>query len=307
MSGPDRWEDFERRLADRFADALAQFRGSVRERLATSNAALLAALDDIEPPSHPTLSPAEIAELAPPAAALPIADPLADLLRGFAALDRATSQAEILEALLAAALGFASRAAVFLTRADGAQGWGSSGFPGGDPISGRQVGYENGSPWSQMAGGDGVVALDAPATAEVAAHLEIPAGAEAVLIPLVLRDRIAAALYADRLSADPALEVSALQLLALEAAQCLELLALRSRRETPTLHRAASVRACRDGVSLNEVIGRALEAYVNPVQEVRHSHSVLVTFDESPESTRTVTTSVAVTPTWQSLGVHHAH
>lgn len=78
-------------------------------------------------------------------------------------------------------------------------------------------------------------------------------------------------------------------------------------RITPTLHRAASVRACRDGVSLNEVIGRALEAYVNPGQEVRHSHNVRVTFDESPESTRTVTTSVAVTPTWQSLGVHHAH
>lgn len=76
-------------------------------------------------------------------------------------------------------------------------------------------------------------------------------------------------------------------------------------RITPTLHRAASVRACRDGVSLNEVVGLALDAYVNPGQEIRHS--VHVTFDESSESTRTVTTSVAVTPTWQSLGVRHAH
>ncbi|MFN7942109.1 MAG: hypothetical protein U0X73_10955 [Thermoanaerobaculia bacterium] len=270
MSGPDRWEDFERRLADRFADALAQFRGSVRERLATSNAALLAALDDLEPPSHPTFSPAELAELAPAAAPPPIADPFADLLRGFAALDRATSQAEILEALLAAALGFASRAAVFLTRADGAQGWGSSGFPAGDPISGRQMSYEKGGPWSQVAEGDGVVALDSAATAEVAVHLEIPAGAEAVLIPLVLRDRIAAALYADRLSSDPALEVAALQLLTLEAAQCLELLALRSRRETPTLHRAAAEGAPAERLALWEpatVAASAPKEVAAPVHE----------------------------------------
>lgn len=76
-------------------------------------------------------------------------------------------------------------------------------------------------------------------------------------------------------------------------------------RITPVLHRAVSVRANRDGVSLNEAVGRALEAYVNPGQEVRHS--VRVTFDESPESTRTVTSSVAVTPTWQSLEVRHVH
>ena len=46
-------------------------------------------------------------------------------------------------------------------------------------------------------------------------------------------------------------------------------------RITPALHRAVSLHACREGISLNEAVGRALDAYVNAgTTEVRHSVSV---------------------------------
>jgi hypothetical protein len=79
------------------------------------------------------------------------------------------------------------------------------------------------------------VVLGATDCALLASHLESQVAVEAVLIPLVLADRVAAALYADRLNEAEAFDVPALQSLVYVAGQSLELLALRSRRATPTL------------------------------------------------------------------------
>jgi predicted HicB family RNase H-like nuclease len=43
-------------------------------------------------------------------------------------------------------------------------------------------------------------------------------------------------------------------------------------RTSPHLHRAAQVRAILDGVSMNEVVTRALDCYLNQSREIREKH-----------------------------------
>jgi predicted HicB family RNase H-like nuclease len=73
-------------------------------------------------------------------------------------------------------------------------------------------------------------------------------------------------------------------------------------RIPPSLHRAASVRALRDGVSLNELTHRALQAWVYPPAQVHHT----VTFTFDGDARWLSSMSAAATPVlhWSAS---HAH
>jgi predicted HicB family RNase H-like nuclease len=75
-------------------------------------------------------------------------------------------------------------------------------------------------------------------------------------------------------------------------------------RIAPALHKAASLRACRDGVSLNEVVGQALDAYVNPHTEVTHNVRLTI---EAPRESHTFVATASSEPRWASVGATHAH
>src|SRR5687767_8915948 len=152
-----------------------------------------------------------------------------------ARLDAAREQSELLAALVEEAGRFASRTALLLTRPDAAQGWAALGFEAG--IEGVRLGYDTPG-LGRIAAGRGAAALGAEECAPIAQQLGGAAPVEGVLVPLVLRDRVAAALYADRLKAEDTFAPAALQLLVFTAAQLLELQSLRQRAATPTLHGA---------------------------------------------------------------------
>ncbi|HVS02658.1 MAG TPA: hypothetical protein VMT16_07810 [Thermoanaerobaculia bacterium] len=161
------------------------------------------------------------------------------LVEALGRLDVATTQAEVLERLLEEGGRFASRTALLLTFADGARGWGAYGFGDSvEPIDRLEVAWDR-EPWRQFSAGTGTVVLEGEQAAALAELLGAPPPREGVLIPLVLRDRVAAALYADRLVEDDGFAPAALQVLAHAAAHGLELLGLRQRRATPTLRAAA--------------------------------------------------------------------
>jgi hypothetical protein len=155
-------------------------------------------------------------------------------------LDAARSQSDLLSALLEEAGRFAARTALLLTFPDGAHGWAAFGFDGG--VEGLRLSWDEPG-LSALAAGRGSVALDAASAAALAGRLGGGAPLEAVLVPLVLRDRIAAALYADRLRSDDAFAPAALQVLAFAAAQALELQVMRQRTATPTLYGAGAADA----------------------------------------------------------------
>jgi hypothetical protein len=160
-----------------------------------------------------------------------------DLLAGAAAIDAARTQGEVLRALLDAARRLAGRAAVLLAGDDGARDWGDAGFertatngPGAIAIP-----WSSNARWSLFAEGRGLVSLGAADCAPLAEALDVALPADGALIPLVLRDRLAAALYVDRLRDQRALAIEPLQVLTYLAALALETLPFRGRLTTPTL------------------------------------------------------------------------
>lgn len=214
-----------RNLQSDLDERLKQSTEAMRERLASLEAALptsFLADRDLEP----------IASAAEWAARERTLEELRDAL---AAIDRAPSQMVVLSTLLETTTRYCSRAALFLTREDHAKGLAARGFADASrSIDSTSFAYNEGSAWGDLALGRASVSLGSADAAEFAQELETVVAREAVLVPLVLADRVAAALYADRIGPDGILLVPALQTLVAAAAQTIELLPLRSRAVTPT-------------------------------------------------------------------------
>jgi hypothetical protein len=163
---------------------------------------------------------------------------LGELRASLRRLDRASGQTELLTALLEEAAHFASRSALLLTFEPAARGWGAFGFAqGAAAMADLALDYQGG--WAELRRGTGCVRLEGSDCAALCAHLQSEPPEEGILVPLVLRDRVAAVLYADRVGDETPFEPAALQLLTLTAAQLLELQALRQRRVTATLYEAS--------------------------------------------------------------------
>jgi hypothetical protein len=169
---------------------------------------------------------------------------LSELRQAVAAIDHAGSQSEILNALLTEGGRFASRTALFLTRTEGAVGWGSFGFDDTEQaVRDLVLDYAGGGAWSQQATGRGSLVLTAADCAHLCSRIESQLPHDGVLVPLVLRDQLAATLYADRRDGDPEIALEALQTLTYVAAQALETQAFRHRQATPTLRLASEAAA----------------------------------------------------------------
>lgn len=159
----------------------------------------------------------------------------AELSAALSSIDRARSQAEILNALLQEAGRYASRAAILLLRGSAVRAWAGTGFGDADAAL-RQVslGIPGDGHWSHVFQGQGPAWLTAADCALLCSRIEAPLARGGVLVPMVLRDRVAAAIYADRLDGEP-LVGEALQVLAYAAALAIESLPFRERAGTATL------------------------------------------------------------------------
>ena len=73
-------------------------------------------------------------------------------------------------------------------------------------------------------------------------------------------------------------------------------------RVPPHVHKDAAVRAVCDGVSLNEVVVRALTAYLTMRTDV--NHHVKVSFEGEPTGVRTFQAAASVAPHWVVKNVH---
>lgn len=73
-------------------------------------------------------------------------------------------------------------------------------------------------------------------------------------------------------------------------------------RVPPALHRVAALRATCDGVSLNDVVVRALDAFLNSRAEV--NHNVKVTLEGPPRLVKTIQAAASTTVQWGTSNVH---
>jgi hypothetical protein len=257
MSLSEKVQQLNREIGSAMEHALDQVRQEVSQWLSSSNEEILSRLaalradipdsfvahDDLAPAvrlAAEELSAQAREEARKEAAAQSAASPApvggaAELCAALSSIDRARSQADVLNALLQEAGGFASRAAVLLLRGGEVRGWSGTGFGGADAAI-RQVnlGIPGDGSWNHAFQGKGPTRLTASDCALLCSRIEVPLAQEGVLIPMILRDRVAAAVYADRVDGGP-LAAEALQVLAYAAGLAIESLPFRERASTATL------------------------------------------------------------------------
>jgi len=235
MSLSERIHHLNREIGAAVENAVAELRQEISQQLRAGNEEIQRRLEEVAP-ALPTsfLSDEEFARAERELGADARRGALRDLREGLAVIDRARSQGEILAALLRESARYGSRTAVLLVRAGELQGWGSEGFGEAEPsIRGVAFAAQDG-PWEWLIQGRGAVRLSAVDCAGLCSRIESPLPRDGILVPLVLRDRVAAALYADRMDGGE-LGLEALQILAHAAAQAIETLPFRERVATPTL------------------------------------------------------------------------
>jgi hypothetical protein len=168
-----------------------------------------------------------------------------EVREALAELDRGRSQAEILTALIASSGRFAWRTALLLVQPGGElRGWGSHGFAdSAAAVASLTLPAPGDGPWEHL----GAPSRLSPADCAVlCGRIESPLPELGYLVPMMLRDRLVAVLYADQAApatgateenteTSASLELAALQSLVYAAALAIESLAFRQRPATATL------------------------------------------------------------------------
>ncbi len=161
----------------------------------------------------------------------------ADLARAVAEIQLGGSQREILRALLDTSARYAARVALFVVKGSHATGWQGRGFANSDAV--KDFALDEKAPAVVRAIGDRAVAsapvadLDSRFLQQVGA----PASGEARILPLILKDKVAALLYADNGDADSGtdatgpLDAGSLELLVLSTSAWLEVNSLRKQAQ----------------------------------------------------------------------------
>ncbi len=237
MSFSERVEELDREIGAAVERAIGTLRRELNERLHSGHQQLLRSLDEVKTdlPSR-LLTDDHVAPIAREATGTARQGAFAELRDAVVEIDSARSQAAILSALLAGGRRFASRTAVLILKNGQLQGWGAQGFGDGERDGDqaiRGLSIADGA-WGRLGRGDGTVRLAAAECADLCSRLESPLPQDAVLVPLVLRDQVAAALYADHLDGADLL-VEGVQTLAYVASQAIESLPFRERAATSTL------------------------------------------------------------------------
>ncbi len=168
-----------------------------------------------------------------PASSFVAGSTASDLNVAIVALQRASQQVEILKTLLEGAAAFSARTALFILRGNMAVGWQARGFADNDVI--KAIVIETGSGTIKNVIHDYVIEKVAVALFDpkFASAMGAPLDGECVLVPLVVRGKVAALLYADSGDEGVPVDLAALELLCRAAGDWIELQALRKAAGAP--------------------------------------------------------------------------
>jgi hypothetical protein len=223
----------EEEVNQRAREAFSGLREQLAERLRRMSDDAVAELADLVPETPPSFLRAdEITPLAEEAGRAAGRRAVGELVGALSAIDRARTQGAILDALAREGGRFASRTAVLLTRSGGAEVWSAHGWERG--MGELALSYPDSGAWSPGSFGRATTALAGADCADLCGAADEPLPEEGLLVPLVLRDRLAAVVYADRLEGG-SLVTEAVQMLTWAASQALESLPFRDRAATATL------------------------------------------------------------------------
>jgi hypothetical protein len=165
----------------------------------------------------------------------------ADLARAVSEIQSGSSQKEILRALLDASARYAARVALFVVKGSHATGWQARGFANSDAV--KDFALEESAPAISRAISERVVATApvADMDSRFVQELGTPASGEGRILPLILKDKVAALVYADSgTEAAGLFDAGALELLVLSTSAWLEVNSLRKQAQTQADSRSAA-------------------------------------------------------------------
>jgi hypothetical protein len=152
----------------------------------------------------------------------------ADLLRAVTAIQAGTTQKEILRALLEGLAHYSGRTALFVIKGGAASGWQGRGFEDNDAVKEFVLDTSRGLPervLQERAAFSGQIIDMDPRFVD---HFGGPADEQILMLPLVLKDKVAALVYVDcGLDASRRLDSAALELLTVSTSAWLELTSMR--------------------------------------------------------------------------------
>jgi hypothetical protein len=166
-------------------------------------------------------------EVAPHLGASPEGTP-AGLLKAVSSIQTGTTQREILRALLDNASRYCGRAALFVIKAGAATGWQGRAFANYEDIKDFALDVTGGVAARAMQSRMAFTGSGAEMDAKFIARFGSPAEDRVLVLPLLLKERVAALVYADGgIEAGGKIESAALELLVVSASAWLEVAALR--------------------------------------------------------------------------------
>ena len=161
--------------------------------------------------------------------------------RAVQAVEHGTSQVDILNALLEQAIEFGSRAALLILRGETFSGWKGMGFSahGGNDEAVKRFNAAPGliPELDRVLRDEHVVMWDG---ASLASRFGVGAPAKAILVPMVIKDKVAAAVYVDAVGSDVSkLDPASLELLVFTTGLLIDTLAIRKKIPSPSLNEPA--------------------------------------------------------------------
>jgi hypothetical protein len=183
------------------------------------------------PPLRSELVRRVLEEVAPHLGAAPESSP-ASLLKAVSSIQTGTTQREILRTLLDNASRHCGRVALFVVKAGAATGWQGRGFSNHEEIKDFPLDVSSGVAARAMQSRLAFPASVADLDPKFVSRFGAPAEDHALLLPLLLKDRVAALVYADAgTEAGGKMENAALELLVVSASAWLEVAALRKQAQ----------------------------------------------------------------------------
>ena len=178
------------------------------------------------------------AALPPPVVSAPAGSGASRVKKAVQTVEHGKSQVDILNALLEQCLDFGSRAAMLILRGETFSGWKGVGFTaaGGND---EMVKRFNAAPGlipelDRVLRNEQVVIWDG---ANLSTRLGVSASVQAILVPMVIKDKVAAAVYVDATELDASkLDPASIELLVFTTGLLIDTLSIRKKTPSPSLN-----------------------------------------------------------------------
>jgi hypothetical protein len=242
-------EAFEAHFREAIERMVADVRSTIQDVRAAVDQQLDAAMQSVQADANAiALRPqmdkllASIPQPEPPPAPPSPAATASKLRESLAAIEEGKSQVDVLNALLDQCLAHGSRAALLILKGDAFAGWKGVGFSrfGGDDEQIKRIQIASGSlgPLARLVEEEGVVEGGGD---EISSRLGFEAAARSIFVPMVIKDRVSAALYVDAMEVDlDAFDTDAIAILVFTTGLLIDTLAIRRKSPAPSLRLASA-------------------------------------------------------------------